>query len=192
VPEEHLLSQATEVLEASQVHFCMEATIVCMAIGDQILLERLSLREQMVMQQADALDVKASILLVAVTFLATHSMWVLSKALLPLILYDQFLSVLLQIIAGVLLAVHLRVSEYTGVTAEAFPGWRDDLVKFYGESREKDVEQELSSAIIKKSIECVSDAVSQNNRKAKAIQFTYWLTLGSFVFNLIGAASLLF
>ena len=163
-----------------------------MKVGDELLQDRLSLREQMLMQQADALDMKASILLVAVTFLATHSMWVLSKSLPKVVLYDQFLSIALQTVAGALLAIQLRICSYSVVTAEAFPAWRDELIKYTGEGKKTEIEQALAEGIIQKSIECITDAINANNKKAGAIKAAFWIILASFVCNLAGAAALLF
>lgn len=162
-----------------------------MTIGDEILRERLNLREQALMQQADSLDVKASILLVAVTFLAGHSMYLLSKPVTAFVRYDQWGSVLLQIVAGVMLALHLRIRTYSGETSEQFRTWRDEVVKTLGTSKPTKVEETLNLGIIDRAIERINEAVKINSSKALWIDGAYWITLIALAANLASTIALL-
>ena len=162
-----------------------------MAIGDEIIRERLDLREQTLSQQSDTLDVKASILLVAVTFLAGHSMYLLEKNIGQFIRYDQFLSVLLQVAAGITLAFHLRVRGYSGETSEELPEWRDEVVKAFGSLNVGQVEEALNEGLIKRAKERVKIAKEINDRKTGCLELAYKITLAAFVCNLAAAAALL-
>lgn len=162
-----------------------------MAIGDDILRERLNLREQILMQQADALDVKASILLVAVTFLAGHSMYLLSKQVCAFIRYDQFASVFFQMLSGVVLAWHLRIRSYKGETAEELGEWRDKVVSHFGSQQSPEIEAALNKGIVDLSLERISLAVATNKSKAASVEIAYWITLAAFFLNLAAVIALL-
>lgn len=163
-----------------------------MAIGDDILRERLNLREQQLMQQADALDVKASILLVAVTFLAGHSMYLLSKQATGFIRWDQFTSVLLQIVAGIILSLQLRIRTYKAEMTHQYPTWRNQIVEHHeGESREQ-VEHSLNEGIRTMSLERITDAAEINENKARFVNLAYWVILAAFFCNLAAIVPLLF
>lgn len=155
-----------------------------MAIGDDILIARLTNRETQLMQQADALDVKASILLVAVTFLAGQSTYFLTKYPVGIIHWIQLVSVVIQIAAALLLAHLLRIRDYSGEATEHYPAWRDSLRDYHGGDSSK-MEAALTTGIIDGCIERANVAKAINNRKASVINVTYWMTLASLACNLI-------
>jgi hypothetical protein len=161
-----------------------------MATGDEILRERLNEREQILLQQADALDVKASILLVAVTFLAGHSMYLLSGSPSAFIRWDQRVSVALQVLAGIILALHLRIRKYQGETTQDYPEWRDSLIQHFGTDQHEQIEAELNKGIISRSLLRVAEADWINNTKARHIARAYWITLLAFGLNLAALVSI--
>jgi hypothetical protein len=161
-----------------------------MAAGDDILRERINEREQILMQQSDSLDVKASILLVAVTFLAGHSMYLLTGNHSGFILWDQRVSVVLQIVAGITLALHLRIRSYQGEKTQDYPEWRDQVTNHFGKDQTEQIESELNKGIITRALERLAEAEWINNSKAKHIARAYWITLIAFCCNLIALVAL--
>src|ERR1017187_318602 len=82
-------------------------------LGDDLILERMYAAEQVLLSQADALDMKASYLLVALVFLAQLSTTFLSSPNLTCLLKGgQWLSCLLLFMAGVFLLLELRVKTF--------------------------------------------------------------------------------
>ena len=99
-------------------------------IGDDLLLERMYAAEQVLLSQADALDMKASYFLVVLVFLAQLSTTLLSNPhLVCLARYGQWLSCFLLFIAGVFLLLELKVKTFRAEDARNLEGWRDGVVK---------------------------------------------------------------
>jgi len=151
--------------------------------GDEILLDRLTNRETQLSQQADALDVKASILLVAVTFLAGQSTYFLTKHPTGFIHWSQLLAVVLQVTSGCLLAWQLAIKQYSAEASEQYPGWRDQLIAHYSNDSAA-VEAEMLKGIITGCAERAAETRKLNDHKALIIGSAYWLSLGSFACNL--------
>jgi hypothetical protein len=154
-----------------------------MAIGDEILIARLTNRETQLSQQADALDVKASILLVAITFLAGQSTYFLSKHPTGFIHWNQLLSVVVQIVAGCLLAWQLYIKTYPAEASEKYPQWRDELIAHFGGDQQA-IESEMTKGIIEGCTNRAKEANRINEQKATVIQRAYWLSLSAFACNL--------
>jgi hypothetical protein len=161
-----------------------------MAIGDDLLIERLTNRESQLSQQSDTLDVKASILLVVVTFLAGQSADLLSKHPHGWIHWEQMTSIVLQVIAGVLLALQLRIRTYSAETSEKYPQWRDELSQHYRGS-ETSILDQMKRVIIEAYTTRLSEANRYNDRKASLVNKTFWITLLSLACNLAALAPLL-
>jgi hypothetical protein len=163
-----------------------------MALCDDTIRERLDLREQILSQQSDTLDVKASIILVAVTFLASHSMYVLEKHIGSFIRYDQILSVALQIVAGIVIAFHLRIRTYSSEAAEELSNWRDEIVKQLGNHAVNESKDVFCAGLIQRAQERIKIAERLNQSKARMVHYAYVITLAAFACNLAAAVSLLF
>ncbi len=98
-------------------------------IGDDLILERMHASEQVLLTQADALDMKASYLLVVLVFLAQLSGTFLSTPNLgSLGKGSQCLSCLYLFVSGVFLFLELRVKTFKIEDVGHFENWRDRVV----------------------------------------------------------------
>jgi hypothetical protein len=160
-----------------------------MPVADKLLLDRLTLRETQLSQQADALDAKASMLLVAVTFLAGQTVYLLSNHLDGFVHWEQIVASLAEFIAGCILAWVLRIQWYMNETAEKYPKWRDDLLA-EAEFGTDDVEAHMVSEIIEGLTSRCSLAYGINHKKAKVLLYAHWVTLTGLGFNCLALAAL--
>jgi hypothetical protein len=165
-----------------------------MASGDELLIERLTDRASQLSAQSDTLDVKASILLVVVTFLAGQSADLLSKHHNGWVHWEQIVCIVLQIGAGVLLALQLRITSYDVELSETYPKWRDELSTYYANDAKKDenVLRDLQKGIIQRSVVRLEKTRKSNEQKATLVNLTFWVTLVSLACNLAALAPLLF
>jgi hypothetical protein len=142
-----------------------------MPVADKLLLDRL-LGESQLSAHSDALDVKASVFLVAVTFLATQSAYLLSTHADGFIHWEQTLAAGIEIAAGFLLAWSLRIRAYSNECAEDYPKWRDSLVT---EEDDSHVEDQMISEIVEGLVSRCTSAYDMNNRKEKILRRAYWV-----------------
>jgi hypothetical protein len=155
-----------------------------MAIADEIILDRLTAREAQLHEQTNAIDVKASILLVAVTFLAGQTTYLLTKHLQGFWRWEQFFAALVLFVGSVTLALLLRIRNYDGECAEDYPVWRDGLVKHYGVKAATDVPPQMLSEIVTGCKTRIDKAVKINEGKSLQTKWAYRLTLAAFALNL--------
>ena len=100
-----------------------------MAAADKFILDRLTVREAQLYQQADAIDVKASILLVAVIFFAGQTIGFLHDAHSGFMHYEQITAAIVEFVAAGILARLLRIQKvYIQEAAEDYPAWRGEIV----------------------------------------------------------------
>lgn len=155
-----------------------------MAIADEILLDRLTAREAQLHEQCNALDVKASIMLVAVTFLAGQTTYLLTKHSSGFWRWEQFFSAFIQFLAAAILAWMLRIRTYDGECAEDYLGWRDSAVAKLGEAEEPEIVAEMRTKIVQGCKDRIDKARGINNGKADQVKVVYALTLAAFACNL--------
>jgi hypothetical protein len=155
-----------------------------MAIADEIILDRLTAREAQLHEQSNALDVKASIMLVAVTFLAGQTTYLLTKHSEGFWRWEQFLSAFLLLGASVTLAFLLYVRTYDGECAEDYLKWRDDLLEHFGVGHHAEIEPQMRKEIVSGCKKRIDKARMINERKARQVQIVYALTLAAFALNL--------
>jgi hypothetical protein len=162
-----------------------------MAIGDEIILDRLTAREAQLHEQCNALDVKASIILVAVTFLAGQTTYLLTKHMNGFWRWEQFFCAFLLLIAAVILAFMLRIQTYDGECSEDYLTWRDDTVTKLGENGDM-VTSHLRAEIVQGCKERIEKAREINDSKVKQVKVVYVLTLAAFMCNLLALIAPLF
>jgi len=163
-------------------------------IGDEIILERMYAAEQVLLSQADALDMKASYLLVALVFLAQLSITFLSNPNLTCLAKGgQWLSCLLLFLAGVFLLLELRIKTFRAEDAKDLEAWRDRVVK-EGEDQEGCVSSPLSGdylrsrlvwGLIESSKPRIVAGERNNGRKVAHLNWAYWLTLVAFFLDIV-------
>ena len=160
-----------------------------MPIADKFLLDRLTLRETLLTQQADALDMKASVLLIAVIFLAGQTAEFLANHVQGFLHREQLVAGMAEVIAGALLAWLLRVQMYSNEAAEDYPKWRDDIVK-EGETPASDIEAKMISEIVCDMATQCGDAYRINGGKVKVLKWATRTTFVAFALNLVALATL--
>jgi len=140
-------------------------------------------------QLGDTLDIKTSIVLVVITFLATQSADFLkgTPILSPFWSRAQILSILCLIIAGMLALYELLPKKYmVRMPPDQFLKWVEDLSDFYKE--EADPIAKIDSAINDVEIERIKARFAQNSSinalKSRLLVGSFYFSLTALVINL--------
>jgi hypothetical protein len=129
---------------------------------DPLILERLSAKDELTYQRGDTLDLKASIVLVVVTFLAGQSADLLAKGnLTPFGKVAQIVAAISVSLAGILVWGQLWPREYEVEAAEKFPQWKDDLEEFY--SQDADASAVISTLLVQGIIARTTERIYANS-----------------------------
>lgn len=142
----------------------------------------------------DALDMKANIWLVVITFLATQTAYFLSKDLHGCIFWGQVASALLLIIAGLLSLWELRPRDYLlfRPSSGAIQAKLEKLRHVHADSAHKDelIESEILNAQMVWAKQRTESNMAINDEKSALINWSFWLAAGSFVLNFVTLLSL--
>ncbi len=158
-------------------------------IGDDLILERMYSREQILLSQADAFDMKASYLLVVLVFLAQLSTTFFSNANLDCVgKISQWLSCLLLVAAGIFLFFELKIKSFSGEDAAGLEPWRDEVIadsrkqKEYKETSDPDgyLRHRLVWGLIDSSKGRIAKSEENNAKKTAHLRRAYWLTFVAF------------
>ena len=149
---------------------------------DDLIVDRLSLKESQLMQQADALDVKASIMLAALIFLGGHSTYILSRYVPFWLLASQVISIMLQVVAAFYTSWMIKLQGYPCEDTLALISWKDDLSATYPAAY---VENEFKQAIKVRASERITKIKSINEAKADAFERVFFIALSAFALNVI-------
>jgi hypothetical protein len=143
-----------------------------------LIVERLNAKDELTYQRGDTLDVKASIVLVVVTFLAGQSADLLAKGNLTSFgKTAQIVAATSVALAGIFVWGQLWPREYEVEAAEKLPMWKAELEDFYEgvpDARAK-VSALLTAGIIERTTERIYANDAINKRRSK-------LLLGSYIF----------
>ena len=162
--------------------------------GDDLILERMYAREQVLLSQADALDMKASYLLVVLVFLAQLSTIFLLRP--NLSCFDkgsQWLTCLLLLASGIFVLCELQVENFRGEDALELESWRDGVVteaeKLDEYQKAPDLDDFLRSRVVWGLIEGsklrIVKSEGLTNKKASRLEWAYWLTLVAFLWEVV-------
>jgi hypothetical protein len=125
------------------------------------VLERLQAKDAMLFGLSDTLDVKSSIALVVITFLATQSGVFLASDQLPVGLsYIQLLSAFVLAAAGVVSLVALWPRDYETETAEELDVWEQQLRAHY--QGNFDAEESVATAFRSGRIQRLKERIAAN------------------------------
>lgn len=163
-----------------------------MPASDRFILNRLTIREEQLHQTDDALDVKASILLVAITFIAGQSALFLhgySKTSWQH--REQILAVAIAFLVGGVLAYVLRVGSYPGEAAEGFSDWRTQIQEEVPTRTDGAIENEMISGLVPLLTDRVSKLYKDNQKKSNWLGIAHWSTIVALVLNFVVLASLI-
>ena len=135
----------------------------------------------------DTLDVKTSIILAVIVFLATQSAGFFQSTLSKWACYLQYASVAALILAGIFAVLELRPREYEQEdTPTRYDEWIEKLRIFYADSENAE-SQVLEQAIIgrtQRARERAEANILVNKRKSDLLTLAFWLTVASLGLNL--------
>jgi hypothetical protein len=160
-------------------------------IGDDFILERMYAREQRLSSQSDALDMKASYLLVVVAFLAQLSTSFLSKPNLPCVAkIDQWLSCISIAIAGAILLMELMVKSFDDESAEEMEPWRDKEISKAEAAQDAPHSSDylrgwLTSGLIDGCKERIFTSEKNNKGKVRLLRLAYWCVAVAFMLDIL-------
>jgi len=158
-----------------------------MAAINSLLLDRLTVRESQLYQQADALDLKASILLVAIIFLATQTSAFLRAYSKGAIYWEQVIAGAVEILTSACLAfILLPRSGYVQEPAEDYPKWRDELIAAEISSDDSTIAERMVTEIVDDLSKHCEGIRKINDTKAKWLVIAHW---GAFAALLTDVAS---
>jgi hypothetical protein len=156
--------------------------------GTGLIIERLSAKDELTFQRGDTLDVKASIVLVVVTFLAGQSADLLAKGNLTCLgKVTQIVAAISLALAGILLWCQLWPREYEVEAAEKLPQWKADLEDFYRDDPDgaMKVFDLLTKGIIDRTAERISVNGAKNRTRSQLLLWSYVFTTLSLAINLL-------
>jgi hypothetical protein len=153
-----------------------------MAIGDDILLQRLEKREAELWGQAASLDLKASVFLAVIAFLAQQSTTILGWRPPCLGHAAVMFAIVAQVVAATACAVVIAVRNYNNEESEIFIPWRDDRIKNYSEHNAS-LEDDLKDKLLRSTLERIALNTKLNNMKATAAVVGFCALLVAFVLN---------
>jgi hypothetical protein len=148
------------------------------------VIDRLEKKDELVMALGDTLDVKASIVLVLLTVLATQTGTFLVTASPDHIL--QVWSAAAQAIAGVLALFELWPREYAVELPEQLKSWVDGLHLYYAEDPdgEKKVSAAFEKGLIERATERIQKNTTLNDNKVFLLEWSFRFTGVAFLLNL--------
>jgi hypothetical protein len=158
------------------------------SVGLKLIIKRLSAKDELTYQRGDTLDVKASIVLVVVTFLAGQSADLLTRGHLTCLgRTAQIVAAISVALAGVLVWGQLWPREYEVEAAEKLPRWKADLDGFYGDDPDASakVSTLVSTGIMERTIERINANGAINERRSNLLLWSYILATLSLAINLL-------
>jgi hypothetical protein len=162
---------------------------------DLIIQEHLEWQNELELELGDTLDIKTSIALVVIIFLATQSGGFLATHM-PRHWHNlQIVSVLCLIIAGVLAVWELIPRTYKfGLSPAKFLEWVKGVKDFYSADGVSNPEARSVEFIRRKQIEQMQTRFSKNRAinamKSKAVEWSFYLTMTALILNLATLAAL--
>lgn len=172
----------------------MTSSVTDERIGDGLILERMYVREQTLLSQADALDMKASYLLVVLVFLAQLSTTFLSSQNLPYFgKVSQLVSCVLLLVSGILLLFELKVKSFSNEDGAGLETWRDEIIEksldLEGYRKATHPEDYLRSrlvwGLIAGSKARIFENEKANKNKLSLLKLAYWIALLAFLLDIL-------
>jgi hypothetical protein len=156
--------------------------------GTALIVERLNAKDELTYQRGDTLDVKASIVLVVVTFLAGESAELLGKGNLTCLgKVTQIIAAISLALAGILVWGQLWPREYEVEAAEKLPKWRAELEEFYQDDPDASVKvlALLTKGIVDRAAERIYANDAINRRRSTLLLWSYVFTTLALRINLL-------
>jgi hypothetical protein len=158
------------------------------------LRELVADRDRLELSLGDALDVKGSIVLVVITFLATLSGSLLeSPGLGRYGRLGQLISIVALAVGGVLAVVSVWPRNYYFPDLpQKYERWIADLKAYYAQQPNQDslVESTVTEGIVVQAMDRVTRNHKINGSKSRYLQWSFWFTLGSLAIDLVTLAAI--
>lgn len=155
----------------------------------QMIREEIYAKEDLSLRLGDALDVKASIGLAVILFIATQSAYFLDKGLPPLGVAMQLFSVFCIVIAAISALLELWPRTYILPEPESdyIPKRIEELKEHY--SPYPDVESNVANAFLSDEIQWaknrITDSQRKNRSKSLRLEISFWSTGAAVILNLL-------
>jgi hypothetical protein len=157
-------------------------------IGPDLILERLDAKDELTYQRGDTLDVKASIVLVVVTFLAGQSADLLARGNLTCAgKAAQIVAAISVALAGICVWGQLWPREYEVEAAEKLPRWKQELEEFYKDDPEASAKvlTVLTEGIVERTTERICKNSTINKTRSNLLLCSYVFATLSLAVNLL-------
>lgn len=157
---------------------------------NQTIAEHLKSQDDLEFGLGDTLDIKTSIALVIIIFLATQSAGFLASSM-PLHWHNvQIISVVCVIISGILAVWELIPRTYiAGMGPSEFIGWVEQLRTFYSKQGDSNPETKIVETIRNKEIEKIKARFATNRAinatKSKAVEWSFYFMMTALAVNLV-------
>lgn len=152
-------------------------------IGDDLLLQELERQEDQIQTAADAIDVKAGLILAAGAFLTVQPAVLLAVATIPKVLFIVQLGSFVVLSAAVWLAHRtLKICEYDPPGFQE--SWRDDIAAQLPNATEGEIRLSILWAVIDQTKNRLSKNRGLNESKVKLLNRARLLIAVSFFVNL--------
>lgn len=156
---------------------------------NQTIAEYIKSQDDLEFELGDTLDIKTSIALVVILFLAGQSAWFLSLSMPRHWHIAQIVSVICISISGVLAVVELLPRKYTvRMSPPEFLCWVEKLRDFYREEGVQSPETSVVEFVRKKEMEKIKARFAKNSsinaRKSKLVDWSFRSMLAAIAINL--------
>jgi hypothetical protein len=157
---------------------------------EQLILENLKSQNDLEYELGDTLDIKTSISLVVLVFLATQSSGFLALRVMPRHWHNiQIVSVICLSVAGLLAVWELIPRTYiVGLTPDEFLKWAQEVKTFYSTAGEPNPEAKSVEFIHGKTADQLRARFTANRKinamKSNVVTCVFILTMASLVLNL--------
>ena len=161
-----------------------------MAAIAEIRLEEIKAKEDLSLRLGDALDMKASIGLVILLFLATQSAYFLDKGLSVYGWWMQIVSIAFTSVAVLLAIFALWPRKYTLPEPESdiVTERIEELRNFYASDPAEYIEPNVTAALIDDETKWAKERIAANQkknwRKSDGVNWSFWLTVPAIALNL--------
>ena len=160
-----------------------------MAGIQELILDGMKAKEDLALRLGDALDVKASIGLAVILFLATQSAYFLDKGLPRLGVAMQLFSIFCVVVAAIFALLELWPRTYILPEPESdyIPERIEELTKHY--SQFPNVESNVADAFMRDEIQWaknrIADSQRKNRSKSQRLEVSFWCTGAAVILNLL-------
>ena len=153
------------------------------------LVKSLEQKDRMFFSLSDTLDVKASIGLVLITFLAAQTADLLSKELSQFLDGVQVLCVVILAVASIFALLTIKPRKHDVEATEKMWIYRDDLRAHFLRTGEVDPDEKADQELVRTRVKGFEKQIEHNrqiaHRKSNFVNCCYYLVFAAFTLNLL-------